>query len=66
MQTAQFPGSTSLASATYNEDDERLSITFRNGRAYTFHNVPQDVFDGLRDAGSPGSYFASAIKGQYG
>lgn len=57
--------STALASAEYDDETQTLDVTFRNGRSYTFENVPETVFEGLRHAPSPGSYFTSNIKGAY-
>jgi hypothetical protein len=54
-----------LHSATYDEDSETLDILFRNGRVYILNRVPKNVFEGLRDAPSPGSYFNSELKGKY-
>lgn len=61
--------STALARASYQLDDEAdvgtLDVTFTSGRTYTHENVPQKVFEGLRDAQSPGSYYNNEIKGVY-
>lgn len=58
--------STSLRSATYDPDTQDLDITFKTGMTYTYEKVPQDVFEGLRDAPSAGQYFHANIKGVYG
>ena len=57
--------STALASASYNDEDETLDITFQNGRSYTYEGVPSEVFEALRDARSPGTYFFQNIKYRY-
>lgn len=57
--------SEALASATYDDETERLEITFTSGRDYTFEGVPSRVFEELRDAASPGRYFHQNIKGAY-
>ena len=36
-----------------------------NGAWYTYNNVPEEVFQGLLDAPSAGSYFSYNIKGRY-
>lgn len=60
-----FPSSQALVSATYDPDTTRLDILFSSGRTYTFENVPQRVFEELRDAPSPGQYYHGYIKGAY-
>lgn len=62
---ATFPGSTSLSSASYDDVKQELDVTFATGATYTYTNVPQRIFDGLRDAASAGQYFHRNIKDQY-
>jgi hypothetical protein len=62
--------STALLRAAFTpggDDDSTgtLDITFTSGKTFTFENVPQKVFEELRDAPSPGSYYHSSIKGAY-
>lgn len=57
--------STALASASYDDATQTLDVVFRNGRDYTYTNVPMEVFEGLRDDPSPGSYYFSRIRGVY-
>lgn len=57
--------STSLRSCAYDSDSRKLDITFRNGGVYTYEDVPEDVFESLRDAPSPGIYFHQNIKNKY-
>jgi len=65
----EFPGSTALAHAEYDRDDDAdtgsLDITFSSGSSYTYDNVPERVFTELREASSPGSYFHRNIKNAY-
>lgn len=69
--TTDFPGSSALRSASFEIDETSgadrgtLDIQFTSGRSYTYENVPQRVFEELRDAGSPGQYFHSSIKDRY-
>lgn len=65
IQTAHLRSS-ALISATYDDENEELSITFRNGSTYDYHDVPKEVFDGLASASSPGGYWHSEIKDVYG
>ena len=57
--------STAIAAASYETDTETLEVEFVNGRSYTHEGVPLDVYEGLVSAGSPGSFYNAAIKGQY-
>lgn len=69
--TASFPGSLAIRSASFESDetsgDDRgtLDIQFMSGRSYTYENVPQRVFEELRDAPSAGTYWHSSIKDRY-
>jgi KTSC domain len=57
--------STALSFAEYDTESEQLEITFTSGQSYTFERVPMNVFENLRDAGSPGSFYHQNIKGRY-
>lgn len=66
--TAEFTSTAlSRASFTIRDDDPdgTLDITFASGRTFTYENVPVSVWEGLRDAQSPGSYFHANIKDAY-
>lgn len=58
--------STSIVSADYAAEAQELTLQFQSGRSYTYYGVPAEVYDGLLMAGSPGAYFNTAIKNQYG
>lgn len=57
--------SSNLKSCAYDDESQRLSITFHNGRTYVFSGVPRSAYEGLLSAPSAGKYFNSAIKGHY-
>lgn len=57
--------STALSNVGYDDASHEMTVTFRNGRSYTHEGVPQDVYDALVAAASPGSYYASMVKGKY-
>ena len=42
-----------------------MYLTFRNGRSYTLHGVPEHHYHGLLNASSPGRYFNACLKGRY-
>lgn len=59
-----FRSSSNLASGSYDDETEMLTVTFRDGRTYE-GKVPQGVAAGLQGAGSPGGYYARQIRGRY-
>ena len=42
-----------------------MDLTFRNGRSYTLHGVPETHYHGLLNSSSPGWYFNAYLKGRY-
>jgi hypothetical protein len=54
-----------LLQASYDDETKSLTIQTRSGKAYTYSNVPMDIYEGLRDASSPGQYWGQNIKGVY-
>lgn len=64
IETVQL-ASTAIISATYDEENEELSLTFSNGRTYDYKGVPVDIFQGLKASPSPGGYWHANIKDQY-
>ena len=57
--------SSNVASVGYDEDSSTLQVEFNNGTTYQYFDVPENIFVGLRDAGSVGGYLADNIKGTY-
>ena len=57
--------STAIALVEYDDETRTMEVEFVNGRSYTHAGVPQEVYDNLVSAGSPGSFYNSAIKGRY-
>ena len=54
--------SSNLSACSYDADERVLQIRFRSGRTYGYKDVPEDTYEGLKQADSPGSYFNSTIK----
>jgi hypothetical protein len=52
-----------IASIGYDASTMTLEIQFRNGSIYQYYGVPAEVYEGLMNAGSKGSYFHHHIKG---
>lgn len=49
-ESFSFPGSTNLASGSYDDETQELEITFRSGATYAYRNVPQGIVEGLKAA----------------
>ena len=58
----EFDGSSLLASAAYDDETKELTITFLNGRDYTYKDVLYNTYEDLINAKSPGKYYASIKK----
>ena len=61
MQTVDLRSS-NLRSASYDDETQELTITFKSGSSYVYSDVSRNIFEGLTAAGSPGRYFADTIK----
>ena len=57
--------SSNVAAVGYNVDNSTLQVEFKNGATYQYFDVPEIVFERLRDADSVGRYLATNIKGVY-
>ena len=57
--------SSNIASIGYDAESEVLEIEFRSGAVYRYDGVPTEEYDGLKDAGSHGTYFHQHINGRY-
>lgn len=62
-ETFTFPGSSNLASATYDPDTENLDVAFQSGDVYTYFNVPMQVYRTLTLQG--GSFFYRSVRSRY-
>ena len=58
--------SEAMNSIGYDPQTRRMLIEFKQGKTYPFCNVPQRVFDGLKNAhGRHGEYYHEHIKDRY-
>ncbi len=58
--------SSQIERARYIEADKAMEIEFKRGGAvYRYHDVPEDIFDGLLKAESAGKYLGTSIKGVF-
>ncbi|MFT4907568.1 MAG: hypothetical protein ACI978_001651 [Oleispira sp.] len=57
--------SSNISSIGYDESSSTLQVEFSSGTIYEYFDVPEVLFEGLRDADSAGKYLAVNIKGSY-
>lgn len=57
--------SSNVDTVGYDEDSSTLEVGFKNGATYQYFDVPKNIYEELRDAGSVGGYLASHVKGIY-
>ena len=58
--------SSNLEAVLYNKQTEQLHIRFRKSKlVYTYAGVPKEVYEGLINSDSVGSYFYSNIRNEY-
>lgn len=58
--------SSMIEAIAYDKDDFSLGIRFAsNGSEYRYHNVPEYVFNNLKNASSVGKFFISEIKERF-
>ena len=57
--------SSTIEAVGYEEESSTLQVEFKNGGMYQYFDVPESVFEELRDADSVGKYLAYSIKGTY-
>lgn len=57
--------STQLSQVGYNEAAKKLRVLFVNGATYEYDTVPKEVYEGLIEAPSAGSFFNGRVKGHF-
>lgn len=65
MEWLPTPESSNIARFSYDEANQVLKIEFKNGSIYDYFEVPENVYEGMRNAPSKGQYLAQQIKGIY-
>lgn len=54
--------SSSVAAVGYDESQATLGVRFNNGSEYHYFGVPSEVYDGLLNAPSVGTYLNQYVK----
>lgn len=65
MKETYIPKSTRIDQVEYDSDEQKMTVTFKDGRSYEYTSVPQSMFLGIQNAASAGSYFGRNIQGRY-
>jgi len=66
MERIDTPESSNVTWAEYDATVGELTVVYRNAEPYIYEAVPQNVWDDLKAADSPGGYLNSVVKPQYG
>lgn len=61
----EFPHSSSIQSAEYDEATKDMHITFVSGGKHCFKGVDAEHFHAFKDHPSPGTHFHSTIRRKY-
>lgn len=65
MDWIETPESSNIARIAYDQANLVLKVEFKNGGIYDYFDVPDVVFEGMRNAPSKGQYLAQQIKGNF-
>jgi hypothetical protein len=57
--------STVIAFFHYDAGRKVLRIRFVSGRIYEYLDVPEDIYSGMKEASSKGTYFNQHVKDQF-
>lgn len=57
--------SSAISAIGYDPATRRMKITFKQGHTYDFCGVPPEVYEGLLNASSVGSYYDRVIRDRY-
>ena len=61
----QFVDSSNIERIGYDANSNTLRVEFKSNRTYDYSNVPENIFNDLKNASSVGSYLAKNIKNSY-
>ncbi|WP_277983909.1 KTSC domain-containing protein [Sphingomonas faeni] len=65
METFDAFESSNISSLGYDEESATLQVTFQNGTAYQYFDVPHHVWAAFKAAESKGVFLNTEIKGAY-
>ena len=59
------PESSNIAGFCYTETDQVLTVEFNSGSRYNYYDVPESIYEEIKNADSKGKYLNAQIKGVY-
>lgn len=59
------PESSNMAGFSYETTTQILTVEFNNGSRYDYYDVPEHVYENMKNADSKGRYLNTEIKGHY-
>lgn len=65
MAKINTPESSNMAHYEYDDKAKKLTVGFKNGGLYHYHDVPSDVVDKLGSAESKGKFLIGYIRGKF-
>ncbi len=65
MTKVHTPESSNIAHYEYDDKAKRLSVGFKTGGLYHYHDVPNDIVDRFGNAESKGKFLNGSIKGKF-
>ena len=65
MNWIATPESSNINGFQYDAQSMILLVEFKDGARYNYYDVPVDIFEGMKAAGSKGQYLAQNIKARF-
>lgn len=65
MDWIETPESSTIIRFVYDESTQIMSVEFKHGGTYNYFDVPQHLFEAMRQTPSKGQFLAQSIKGSY-
>ncbi len=65
MNWIEATGSSNIARFAYDSTSRVLTVEFLKGGTYNYFDVPDTVFEQMKEAPSKGQFLAQSIKGAY-
>jgi hypothetical protein len=65
MEWIETPESSNIIRFGYEVQSMIMSVEFKNGGTYNYFDIPEVIFEQMRNAPSKGQFLAQQIKGVY-
>lgn len=57
--------SSNIAATAYDPASQSMAVTFKGGKTYVYHDVPQEVHSAMGKADSIGKFIGSNVVGKF-